>query len=120
MTCLSKAEFVRRAWPLVGRKVAKERILTDIYLTAQTSIGLPAEEHSETVAMLRVVLHQLLTLCQLRATIEERAEVLLGNNTDYQRLRCIPGIGPITALTVLAEASRSSLTPTPEYCRFHR
>jgi len=41
MTCLSKTEFIRRAWPLVGRKVAKERILTDIYLTAQTSIGLP-------------------------------------------------------------------------------
>jgi len=104
MTCLSRAEFIRRAWPLVGRKVAKERILTDIYLTAQSSIGLPAEEHSETVAMLRVVLRQLLTLCQLRATIEERAHVLLESNTDYQRLRCIPGIGPITALTVLAEA----------------
>jgi transposase len=104
MTRLSKAEFIRKAWPLVGRKVAKERILTDIYLTAQTSIGLPAEEHSETVAMLRVVLRQLLTLCQLRATIEDRAEVLLENDTDYQRLRCIPGIGPITALTVLAEA----------------
>jgi Transposase IS116/IS110/IS902 family len=56
------------------------------------------------VALLRVVLRQLLTLCQLRATIEDRAEVLLANDTDYQRLRCIPGIGPITALTVLAEA----------------
>jgi transposase len=54
--------------------------------------------------MLRVVLRQLLTLCQLRATIEERAEAILENNTDYQRLRCIPGIGPITALTILAEA----------------
>jgi len=104
ITCLSKAEFLRRAWPLVGRKVAKERILTDIYLTAQTSIGLPADEHSETVAMLRVVLRQLLTLCQLRASIEERAEVLLEKDADYQRLRRIPGIGPITALTVLAEA----------------
>jgi transposase len=104
MTRLSREEFIRRAWPLVGRKVAKERILTDIYLTAQTSIGLPVEEHSETVAMLRVVLRQLLTLCQLRTTIEERADTLLKDNADYQRLRCIPGIGPITALTVLAEA----------------
>lgn len=104
MTCLCREEFIRKAWPLVGRKVAKERILTDIYLTAQTSVGLPVEEHSETVAMLRVVLRQLLTLCQLRATIEERADTLLKDNADYQRLRCIPGIGPITALTVLAEA----------------
>jgi transposase len=104
MRRLSKTEFLRRAWPLVGRKVAKERILTDIYLTAETSIGLPAEETSETVAMLRFVLRQLVTLCQLRDTIEDRADVLLGDNADYQRLRLIPGIGPITALTILAEA----------------
>ena len=60
-----------------GRKVAKERILIDIYLTVQSSVGLPAEGNSEAVAMLRFVLHQLLTLCQLRATIEERADDLL-------------------------------------------
>ncbi len=104
MTRLSKAEFVRRAWPLVGRKVAKERILTDVYLTAQASVGLPAEENSEAVAMLRFVLRQLVTLCQLRDTIENRADALLENNADYQRLRRIPGIGPISALTILAEA----------------
>jgi transposase len=104
ITRLSRDEFVRKAWNLVGRKVAKERILTDIYLTAQSSVGLPAEENSETVAMLRFVLRQLLTLCQLRATIEERADDLLSSNEDYQRLRRIPGIGPISALTILAEA----------------
>jgi transposase len=104
MIHLSKTQFLSRAWPLVGRKVAKERILTDIYLTAQSSIGLPVEECSETVTMLRAVLQQLLTLCQLRASIEQRAEALLGNHTDYHRLRCIPGVGPIIALTILAEA----------------
>jgi transposase len=104
MTRLSQAEFVQRAWPLVGRKVAKERILTDIYLTAQGSIGIPAAENSETVAMLRCVLRQLVTLCQLRDSIENRADALLQKNTDYQRLRRIPGIGPISALTILAEA----------------
>src|ERR1700722_18157985 len=104
ITRVSRDQFVRKAWNLVGRKVAKERILTDIYLTAQSSVGLPAEENSETVAMLRFVLRQLLTLCQLRATIEERADDLLSCNEDYQRLRRIPGIGPISALTILAEA----------------
>jgi len=104
MRQLSKGEFVRRAWPLVGRKVSKERILTDVYLTAQTSVGLPVEESSEAVAMLRVVLRQLVMLCQLRDSIEDRADVLLSSNEDYQRLRRIPGIGPIAALTILAEA----------------
>ena len=104
MTRLSKAEFVRRSWPSVGRKVAKERILTDVYLTAQASVGLPVEETSETITMLRLVLRQLVTLCQLRDTIENRADALLENHADYQRLRRIPGIGPISALTILAEA----------------
>jgi transposase len=104
MTCLTREEFVRRAWNLVGRKVAKERILTDIYLTAKSSVGLPAEESSESVAMLRFVLRQLVTLCQLRDTIEDRADALLSSNEDYQRLRRIPGVGPIAALTILAEA----------------
>jgi transposase len=104
ITRLSRDEFVRKAWSLVGRKVSKERILTDVYLTAQVSVGLPAEENSETVAMLRFVLRQLITLCHLRDTIENRADALLQNNADYQRLRRIPGIGPISALTILAEA----------------
>jgi hypothetical protein len=52
--------------------------LTDVYLTAQTSVGLPAEENFAAVAMLRFVLRQLVTLCQLRATIENRADALLG------------------------------------------
>ena len=55
----------------MGRKVAKERILTDSCPTAQASVGLPAEKNSEAVAMLRFVLRQLVTLCQLRDTIEK-------------------------------------------------
>lgn len=104
ISSLPLEEFIRRAWALVGRKVSKRRILTDIYLTAQTSVGLPVEERSETVAMLRLVLREMLTLCQLRDTIEQRAAALLADNADSQRLRQIPGIGPITALTILAEA----------------
>lgn len=38
---LSKEEFIERAWPLIGRKVAKRRVLADIYETACSSIGLP-------------------------------------------------------------------------------
>ncbi len=104
MSRLSLEEFTRRAWSLVGRKVSKQRILADIYLTAQTSVGLPVEDHSEAVAMLRLVLREMLRLCQLRDAIEERAAALLADNADCQRLRQIPGIGPITALTILAEA----------------
>jgi transposase len=32
------------------------------------------------------------------------AESLLKDSADYQSLRRIPGVGPITAMTVIAEA----------------
>ena len=38
---LSKGAFIGAAWDVVGRKVAKERVLADIYETAKSSIGLP-------------------------------------------------------------------------------
>lgn len=41
MTVLSKDEFIKAAWSVVGRKVSKERLLADIYETARSSIGLP-------------------------------------------------------------------------------
>jgi transposase len=40
----------------------------------------------------------------LTLTIEDIAHALLQENRDYQLLRQIPGIGPINALTILAEA----------------
>ena len=56
ITRLPIKEFVQRAWPVVGRKVSKQRLLEDIYRTAPSSIGLPVEDGSEAVAMFRVVL----------------------------------------------------------------
>ena len=35
----SADQFIQTAWPLIGRKVAKTRILGDIYETARQSIG---------------------------------------------------------------------------------
>jgi transposase len=56
------------------------------------------------MVMLRFVLQQLVALCQLRDRVESRADALLHDNADYQRLRSIPRIGLICALTILAEA----------------
>ena len=41
ITALSKDAFVEAAWDLVGRKVSKTRLLTDIYETARNSAALP-------------------------------------------------------------------------------
>lgn len=96
--------FTAAAWPVVGRKVNKARMLADLYRTAQESIGLPVAVDTPAIAMFRVVLRQLLATCDLRQQLEQAAERLLGEHPDFQRYQTIPGVGPIVALTILAEA----------------
>lgn len=54
--------------------------------------------------MFRLVLAQGRDLIRQRNLIEARAIELLAHRSDYQLLTSIPGIGPINALTILAEA----------------
>jgi transposase len=101
---LSREQFIEAAWPVIGRKVAKARILGDIYETARTSIGLPVATDSPAVVMYRLVIAHIRQLIQQRDEIERHAHTLLADHPDYQRLMQLPGVGPIIALTVLAEA----------------
>jgi transposase len=104
ITRFSTEDLVQQAWPVVVRKVSKQRLLEDIYRMAQSSIGIPVDEDSEAVAMFRVVLGEMMRLCQLRDQLEQRAALHLKDNADFRRLQQIPDIGPILALTILAEA----------------
>lgn len=54
--------------------------------------------------MFRMVVAEGRSLIRQRDEIEGQAHALLSDNADYQRLRQIPGIGPIIAMTILAEA----------------
>jgi len=56
------------------------------------------------VKMYRLVIAEYAHLTELRDDLERQAEALLIDNTDFVNLRSIPGIGPIVALIVLAEA----------------
>lgn len=104
ISALSKEEFISQAWDVVGRKVEKKLLLSDIYETAKDSIGLPIAADSDAIRMFRMVLAEGRRLIRQRDTIEARADELLSNQEDYKLLRSIPGIGPISALTILAEA----------------
>ena len=104
ITRLSQDEFVAASWELVGRKVNKKRFLSDSYETARCSTALPVPTDSAAVAMFRLVLLQMRQLIQHRDAIEAEALQRVGDHNDFQRLRQIPGIGPIHALTILAEA----------------
>lgn len=104
ITRYSKETFIEEAWDVVGRKVSKARLLADIYETARSSIGLPVPMESAALSMFRLVLAEGRSLIRQRDAIEKEAHAALANNEDYRRLRQVPGIGAITAMTILAEA----------------
>lgn len=104
ITRYSKEAFHQEAWSVVGRKVNKRGFLDDLYATAQESIGLPVTEECEAMQSFRLMLQHHQELCTARASLEQRADQKLSGHPDYQRLRTLPGVGPILALTILAEA----------------
>ena len=104
ITALSKEAFIAAAWGVVGRKVSKERLLGDIYETARTSIGLPIPIDAPAVRLFRLVIAEARSLIEQRNALEAMAIELLHESPDYKLLCRIPGVGPITALTILAEA----------------
>lgn len=104
ITTLEKDAFIAAAWDVLGRKVAKARLMADIYQTARESIALPVSADSKAVTMFRMVLAEMRSLIRQRNAIEDEAETMLAGTPDYEALKRIPGIGPIHALTILAEA----------------
>jgi len=104
ITALSKEAFIAAAWGVVGSKVAKERLLGDIYETARASIGLPIPIDAPAVRLFRLVIAEARSLIEQRNALEAMAIELLHESPDYKLLCRIPGVGPITALTILAEA----------------
>ncbi len=104
ITKYSEEEFMTAAWDVSGRKVNKKNWLKDFYETAKNSIGVAVSEDSQATKMFRVILQEHLDLCELRQRIENNANEFLQQNEDYQRLKTMPGIGPIIALTILAES----------------
>ena len=101
----SKSAFVKAATEqLTGRKVDKARWLSDFYDTACSSVGVPVSDTSDAIRMFRVVLEEYRALCQRRKQLETEVVTLLATQPDFVRLQTLPGIGPILAVTILAEA----------------
>lgn len=101
---LPEAEFVVTAAKMLRTKHSKESVLRSFYAKAKESVGIPVILESQAVTTFRLLLGDHLELCRKREELERTAHELLKGRTDYQILRSVPGIGPIIALTVLAEA----------------
>ena len=104
VAALPEAEFVSTAARLVRTKHSKEAVLRSFHAKARHSIGIPVALESQAVATFRLLLEEHTELCRKRAALERTAHELLQGRLDYQILRSVPGIGPIIALTILAEA----------------
>ncbi len=104
ISAMTKEAFIDAAWNVVGRKVSKTLLLSDIYESAKDSVGLPVAAESDALRMFRLVLAEGRGLVRQRDEVENRAVELLSDHPDYQLLVTVPGIGPINALTILAEA----------------
>lgn len=104
ITRYRQTTFVKRAWDVVGRKVAKQRFLEELYETATSSIGLPIEPTSLSVSTFKLQLDRYLALTLQRSKLEKTAEDVLSDRDDYRHLRTLPGVGPINALMILAES----------------
>jgi transposase len=103
-TAMEKDAFIAAAWPVIGRRVSTSALLADICKTSKTSVGLPVALDPDAIHMFRLMLAQGRSLIQQRNAIEARASDLLGDHPDDPLLRSIPGIGPVNALAVPAEA----------------
>lgn len=101
---LRQEDFVAAAWDTVGRKVDKQAKLNEIWAMAARSAALPHDPDSLAVETFQITLRHFQHLTELRAKIEQRAQAYLCDNPDYSHLKSLPGIGPIIALTILAEA----------------
>lgn len=104
VTTLPEDEFVSKAAQIVRTKHSKESVLRSLHAKARESVGIPINLDSQAVMTFRLMLTEHLELCRKRAGLERAAHELLKERTDYRILRSVPGIGPIIALTILAEA----------------
>jgi transposase len=103
VTQYTEEEFCSLASPIIGRKVNKQAKLQELYATAQHSIGLPIASESLACQTFKLQLERYQELTSQRKRLEQQAESILSEHKDYRILKTIPGIGPIIALTILAE-----------------
>jgi len=101
----TKPDFIAAARAAVrGHKADKTRWLADFYDTAGESVALPVHPDSAAIRMFRVVLEEYQQLCRRRKALEGDIVTRLAGHPDFERLQTVPGIGPILALLILAEA----------------
>jgi|SRR5665213_829122 len=104
ITAISLSQFREAIWKSMGRRVHKEAKITEIYALAAHSIALPMLDGCPAITTFRLQLERYLQLSETRTALAAQTDALLGDNSDYQCLKTVPGVGAVIALVILAEA----------------
>jgi transposase len=99
----SKKAFVKKFTAAGGKITVRQRLVAEYYETARESVGIPVPADSWAIQMFQHTIEQYTRLAKQRRKLEELIHGQLEQNVDYRLLRTIPGVGPIIALTILAE-----------------
>ena len=83
---------------MIFRQITHDDLGCASYLIGDEDAGVAA------VVDPKLEIEEYLALGRRRASIALQAEAALAHNPDRRRLMTVPGVGPITALTILAEA----------------
>ena len=89
--------FIKKNNPFVSKRRAEE-----IYQLAKTSCGITWEEKA-VLFEIKLLLNELRGLEENIARINTEVEAIVKNRKDYELLLTIPGIGPITASSIIAQ-----------------
>lgn len=89
ITAISREAFVADACQLVGRKISKERLLSNIHAAAVGAVGLPVHPDSDAVRTFRLELAEGRSLVHQRNDIKTRVVELLSDHPNYQLLTTI-------------------------------
>jgi hypothetical protein len=103
ISAMDKEAFIEAAWPVIGRRVSKAALLADIYETSKLRQAFlcPRTRMRSACSAWFWPRGAADPAAQRHRGTRRRAS---GRHPDYQLLRSIPGIGPVNALAVLAEA----------------
>jgi transposase len=104
VTKMSVDEFVKEAWKYLDHVPYREKILRSFYQACETTIGIPVTEDSWEAISLQQALNDHADLNQRIAQIEEQISTEFKDDSQYKILTSIPGIGPVTALNIIAES----------------
>ena len=97
-------QFVKDAWDYLHRVPYRDRILRSFYKACESTIGIPVASNSLEAQSMKAAFEDHCSLMDRLKLIENQVCEVLKEDRQFQILISIPGVGPISALNIIAES----------------